>query len=149
MKELFRYIFKLDIKNLFMEATTNVFIQFFRYVFVGGAAFLVDGGALFLIEMSGVHYLVAVVFAFVIGLITNFVLSRLLVFKGNETEKSSIVEFVVYAVIGIIGLGITEVIMYICTEKAGLYFMVSKVIAAVIVLVWNFVARKITLYKGN
>lgn len=39
--------------------------------------------------------------------------------------------------------------MYVLTEIAGLYFMVSKVIATIIVLVWNFVARKITLYKKN
>lgn len=33
--------------------------------------------------------------------------------------------------------------MYVLTEIAGLYFMVSKVIATIIVLVWNFVARKL------
>lgn len=145
MKELFDYIFKLDFKNLFITKTNNTFIQFFRYIFVGGVAFLADGGSLFLITTIGVNYLISVIFAFVIGLAVNYGLSKLLVF-----EKSSVngkIEFLVYGIIGVIGLGFTEIIMYVLTEIAGLYFMVSKVIATIIVLVWNFVARKIILYR--
>ena len=145
MKELFDYIFMLDFKSLFITKSNNTFIQFFRYIFVGGVSFLADGGSLFLITTIGVNYLISVIFAFVIGLAVNYGLSKLLVF-----EKSSVngkIEFLVYGIIGVIGLGFTEIIMYVLTEIAGLYFMVSKVIATIIVLVWNFVARKIILYR--
>jgi putative flippase GtrA len=81
------------------------------------------------------------------GLAVNFLLSKALVFKGSESGNSNEVEFLLYAVIGVIGLGLTEMIMYLFTEKLSLYFMVSKVIAAVVVLIWNFAARKITLYR--
>ncbi len=145
MKELFDYIFKLDFKNLFITKTNNTFIQFFRYIFVGGVAFLADGGSLFLITTIGVNYLISVIFAFVIGLAVNYGLSKLLVFENSSVNGK--IEFLVYGIIGVIGLGFTEIIMYVLTEIAGLYFMVSKVIATIIVLVWNFVARKITLYR--
>lgn len=145
MKELFDYIFKLDFKNLFITKSNNTFIQFFRYIFVGGVAFLADGGSLFLITTIGVNYLISVIFAFVIGLAVNYGLSKLLVFENSSVNGK--IEFLVYGIIGIIGLGFTEIIMYVLTEIAGLYFMVSKVIATIIVLVWNFVARKITLYR--
>lgn len=145
MKELFDYIFKLDFKNLFITKSNNTFIQFFRYVFVGGVAFLADGGSLFLITTIGVNYLISVIFAFVIGLAVNYGLSKLLVFENSSVNGK--IEFLVYGIIGVIGLGFTEIIMYVLTEIAGLYFMVSKVIATIIVLVWNFVARKITLYR--
>lgn len=145
MKELFDYIFKLDFKNLFITKSSNTFIQFFRYIFVGGVAFLADGGSLFLITTIGVNYLISVIFAFVIGLAVNYVLSKLLVFENSSVNGK--IEFLVYGIIGVIGLGFTEIIMYVLTEIAGLYFMVSKVIATIIVLVWNFVARKITLYR--
>ena len=145
MKELFDYIFKLDFKSLFITKSNNTFLQFYRYFFVGGVSFLADGGSLFFITTIGVNYLISVIFAFVIGLAVNYGLSKLLVF-----EKSSVngkIEFLVYGIIGVIGLGFTEIIMYVLTEIAGLYFMVSKVIATIIVLVWNFVARKIILYR--
>lgn len=145
MKELFDYIFKLDLKSLFITKTNNTFIQFFRYIFVGGVAFLADGGSLFLITTIGVNYLISVIFAFVIGLAVNYGLSKLLVFENSNVNGK--IEFLVYGIIGVIGLGFTEIIMYVLTEIAGLYFMVSKVIATIIVLVWNFVARKITLYR--
>jgi putative flippase GtrA len=145
MKELFDYIFKLDFKNLFITKSSNTFIQFFRYIFVGGVAFLADGGSLFLITTIGVNYLISVIFAFVIGLAVNYGLSKLLVFENSSVNGK--IEFLVYGIIGVIGLGFTEIIMYVLTEIAGLYFMVSKVIATIIVLVWNFVARKITLYR--
>lgn len=146
MRELITYILNLNIKQMFIEPTENTFIQFFRYIFVGGIAFLVDGGSLFLIELMGVHYLIAAVFAFILGLTANFIMSKLIVFKGSKANKSSGIEFLVYGVIGVIGLGITEIIMYIFTDRLGIYFMVSKIIAAAVVLVWNFMARKITLY---
>lgn len=145
MKELFDYIFKLDFKSLFITKSSNTFIQFFRYIFVGGVAFLADGGSLFLITTIGVNYLISVIFAFVIGFAVNYGLSKLLVFENSSVNGK--IEFLVYGIIGVIGLGFTEIIMYVLTEIAGLYFMVSKVIATIIVLVWNFVARKITLYR--
>lgn len=145
MKELFDYIFKLDFKSLFITKSSNTFIQFFRYIFVGGVAFLADGGSLFLITTIGVNYLISVIFAFVIGLAVNYGLSKLLVFENSSVNGK--IEFLVYGIIGVIGLGFTEIIMYVLTEIVGLYFMVSKVIATIIVLVWNFVARKITLYR--
>lgn len=145
MKELFDYTFKLDFKSLFITKSNNTFIQFFRYIFVGGVSFLADGGSLFLITTIGVNYLISVIFAFVIGLAVNYGLSKLLVFENSSVNGK--IEFLVYGIIGVIGLGFTEIIMYVLTEIAGLYFMVSKVIATIIVLVWNFVARKITLYR--
>lgn len=146
MRELFTYIMRGDMKKLFWEQSDNVMIQFFRYVFVGGVAFLVDGGSLFLLEWMGMHYLLAAVFAFIFGLLANFILSKIFVFRGNESKKGNVVEFLIYGGIGAVGLGITELILYGLTEQLHIYFMISKVIAAAVVLVWNFVARKLILY---
>jgi len=51
-------------------------------------------------------------------------------------------EFLAYAAIGVAGLGITLILMYVMTEWLRLHFMLSKVIATVLVLMWNFLARK-------
>ena len=52
-----------------------------------------------------------------------------------------------YGIIGMIGHLITEGLMYLFTDVFGLYFLISKIIAAAIVLVWNFAARKVVLYN--
>lgn len=145
MKELLNYILKFDLRSLFITESDNAYIQFFRYVFVGGVAFIADGVSLFLITAMGVNYLISAIFAFVIGLACNYGLTKLFVFKESHIDGK--IEFLVYGIIGVIGLGFTEIIMYVLTEIVGWYFMISKVIAAIIVLIWNFVARKFTLYR--
>ena len=145
MKEFFEALKRFDINTLFRAETTNSFIQFFRYIFVGGIAFVADAGALWLCEMF-MHYLIAAAIAFVFGLVVNYVLSVCFVFSDSERKTSRTAEFIIYAVIGVIGLGLTELIMWLFTDVIGLYFLLSKIVAAAIVLVWNFVARKKIIY---
>lgn len=133
-------------KNLFYTPTQNIFIQFFRYVFVGGIAFVADAGVLWLCSLK-LHYLVSAAAGFIFGLFVNFLLSKFFIF--TEKKNSISMEFLVYAVIGAIGLLFTELLMYLFTDVMGVYFMLSKVITAVLVLIWNFIARKIILYRSK
>lgn len=135
------------LKRLFSEPTTQPFIQFFRYVFVGGCSFLVDAGVLWLCVHAGLHYLVGACFGFVAGLVCNFLLSRALVFRAQAARVGRLLEFAGYALIGLVGLGLTEALLYFFTEIVLLHYMLSKVIASAIVLFWNFFARKVLLYR--
>ena len=144
MKEFFKAILDFNLNRLFREKTTNIFIQFFRYIFVGGFAFLAF--TLWLCE-KWMNYMIAAAIAFVVGLAVNYALSIWFVFSESSKVKNKVKEFVVYGIIGLIGLLITEGIMYLFTDVFGLYFLISKIIAAAIVLVWNFAARKVVLYK--
>lgn len=146
MKEFFKAILDFNLNRLFREKTTNIFIQFFRYIFVGGFAFLADAFTLWLCE-KWMNYMIAAAIAFVVGLAVNYALSIWFVFSESSKVKNKVKEFVVYGIIGLIGLLITEGIMYLFTDVFGLYFLISKIIAAEIVLVWNFVARKVVLYN--
>ena len=146
MKEFFKAILDFNLNRLFREKTTNIFIQFFRYIFVGGFAFLADAFTLWLCE-KWMNYMIAAAIAFVVGLAVNYALSIWFVFSESSKVKNKVKEFVVYGIIGLIGLLITECIMYLFTDVFGLYFLISKIIAAAIVLVWNFAARKVVLYK--
>ncbi len=146
MKEFFKAILDFNLNRLFREKTTNIFIQFFRYIFVGGFAFLTDAFTLWLCE-KWMNYMIAAAIAFVVGLAVNYALSIWFVFSESSKVKNKVKEFVVYGIIGLIGLLITEGIMYLFTDVFGLYFLISKIIAAAIVLVWNFAARKVVLYN--
>ncbi len=89
--------------KLFVEKTDNTFIQLFRYTFVGGAAFIVDFGSLYLLtDFAGFHYLHSAAIAFILGLIVNYILSILWVFKSRVVNKR-IIEFIIFAMIGIVG----------------------------------------------
>lgn len=143
-----RALLHFDLDALFRRKTTNTFIQFFRYIFVGGISFVVDAAVLWLCERF-MHYLIAAAIAFIAGLAVNYVLSIYFVFSESKAVSSKTKEFIIYVVIAVIGLLLTEALMYLCTDILGMYFMLSKVIASALVLIWNFTARKKILYSDK
>lgn len=146
MKELLCYIKRLDLKGLMLSETENTVIQLFRYCFVGGIAFLADWLSVILFTELGAHYMLSAAIAFVIGLIVNFFLSKRFIFKKDAKKFGRRGEFIAYAVIGVIGLALTEGIMFLLTDILALHYALSKIIAAAVVLIWNFFARKIFIY---
>ncbi len=137
------------LNKLFIEKTDNTIIQLFRYTFVGGIAFIVDFSTLYLLtEFVGLHYLHSAAIAFILGLIINYILSILWVFKSRVINKK-LFEFIIFAIIGIVGLGLNELIIWFSTEKINLYYLHSKLMSTAIVYFWNFLARKYILYKGS
>jgi putative flippase GtrA len=135
------------LNKLFVAPTTNIWLQLLRYGFVGGVAFVADYGTLFLLtHYAHVHYLVSAAVAFGIGLTVNYLLSISWVFNKNRSAKPW-VEFLVFALIGVVGLGLNELIMYVATDLMSLHYMLSKLISTAIVFCWNFFARKLIIFK--
>ncbi len=133
--------------KFFKEPTDNVAIQFFRYTFVGGASFLVDFSALFMLKEYGkINYLIAAAIGFVFGVAVNYWLSNVWVFK-QRALKNKWFEFLIFSLIGMVGLGLNEMMMYILTALLGWYYLVSKIAATVLIYLWNFSARKFILYQ--
>ena len=135
--------------KLFKAPTESTFIQLFRYGFVGGLAFLVDYGTMVLLtEFAGMHYLLAATISFILGLITNYLLSITWVFNQHKLNNRW-VEFLLFAFIGVVGLGLNDAIMFLCTERCGIHYTLSKIIATATVFFWNFLARKLILFKQS
>ncbi len=134
-------------KKLLKDPADKTRIQLFRYIFVGGAAFIVDFTSLFILtDFFGIYYLISAAIAFILGLFVNYFLSVKWVFNKRKIENRTF-EFGIFAVIGIIGLGLNEVIIWFFTEDLQIYYLLSKIIAAVIILFWNFFARKLALFR--
>ena len=153
MKELISLISNLKFKRLFITKTDNMFIQFFRYCFVGGIATVVEGAALWLIqhfvfqEAEGFYVYFAQGIAFVLGLIANFVLSKMFVFRESSDKTNTMGEFVAYGVIGVVGLGFKELMLWAFNKRLGWHYMLVWLFATAIVLIWNYAARKLFLYR--
>ena len=131
------------IYKYFLEDTDNSFIQFIRYFFVGGIAAVVNIGMLFVFaDIFNINYLISNIMAFICGHIVNFSLSKIFVFK-NKNSINRVFEFVMYFVIGVLGLGFDTIMLWVFTSKLKIYYMISKVISTALTFIWNFVARKI------
>ena len=134
------------IDTLFKQPTDNIYLQFFRYIFVGGTAFVVDFFFLyFFSDICGIYYLISGVLSFVISVLVNYIMSTKWVFN-QDSINSRVIEFNLFLLISTIGLIFTEILLYFFTDIIGLYYLVSKIIAAIIVLFWNFIARRVMFY---
>jgi len=146
ISEFFEYVFALDFYKLFKKKTDNTIIQFFRYLFVGGIAAVVNIGMLYVFtDVMKIHYIISNILSFTLGLIVNYILSKKFVFQEKVSINKS-KEFIIYAIIGIIGLGIDTLLMWLFTDVISIYYMLSKLISTMLVFIWNFGARKV-LYK--
>ncbi len=134
--------------------------QILKFGVVGFLAFFIDFGIFKLLSAAlGLHYLIANFFGFTISLIFNYAASMTFVFERKENADRKR-EFAVFAVLSVIGLLLNELIIYICIDgiyanaaflrahmSGDLAATLGKIIATGIVMVYNFVTRKIFLEK--
>ena len=137
------------IDKLFKQPTDNIFIQMFRYVFVGGTAFAVDFFFLyFFSDICGIYYLISGILSFVLSVLVNYWMSTKWVFNQDNIENK-VLEFNLFLAISSLGLVFTEILLWLFTDVFGLYYLISKVISAIIVMFWNFIARRAMFYGKN
>ena len=146
-KEMFVLFFTGRWKKLFLEPTENGWISFFRYVFVGGSSFVLDFIVFILLQHRGMHYALAELISFSVGFLFNFFGGRKLIFRNGSHEKAGTGELVAVLVVALLGLGLTELLLYMGVEWFSLHKLLAKAIAAIIALFWNYFARKKIVYR--
>ena len=85
------------------------------------------------------------------GNVVNYLLTVGWVFstEKRKMEKHVFLEIVVFVLISLFGMGLNELLMYVFVGLLAIQEMVSKVAAAIIVLLYNFIARKFILFKSG
>ena len=121
--------------------------QLFRYVVAGGVAFCVDFGLLWLLHQY-VHLslLLSQAISFSAGVVVTYLFSIRWVFDYRSVANHT-AEFLVFALINLIGLGLTTLLMWLFAERIGIHYLLSKVLTTVIVTLWNFFAKRKTLFS--
>lgn len=121
--------------------------EFIRYGVASALALTTDTATLwFLTSIIGIPYLLSGAIAFVVGLIMIYILSVYWVFARRAFENRWI-EFLVFSLIGLVGLAINEAILYFLTSVFGFFYLVSKLASVAFVFTWNFAARKWLLFR--
>ncbi len=120
--------------------------QIFKFGIVGIIAAIIDFGTLFILTtFLDTYYLLSAAIAYILSTVFNYIASMQYVFvsKFDKSEKNK--EFLIFVILSVIGLAINELIMWFFVEEFSLHYIISKVIATIIVMVWNFITRKIFL----
>ena len=113
-----------------------------RFIVVGGIATIIDFVYLYIFkEFLNFNVILANTLSFIISVTYNYIASITWVFDVNKNKNKNI-QFIIFIIFSVVGLIINNVILYILTDKLNIYYLISKVIATLIVMVFNFVTRK-------
>ncbi len=135
--------------------------EFIKYAFVGGFSALVDMAVLYCFtefvfesQKTGLALTVSVAAGFFVGLAVNYFLSLVFVFTSAEQKRKGrkLSSFLIYAAVGIIGLGLTEGLMHLgmlFVSREGFWYLLLNCFVKGVVLIWNYIGRKIFVYKGK
>lgn len=119
--------------------------QIVKFGAVGVVCFGIDYGLMILLtEFGGLNYLLSSGISFSVSVVVNYLLSMCFVFRSKKNCNKA-KEFIIFAALSITGLMLTEALMWAGVERLGLHYMFSKVAVTGIVMVYNFVTKKIFL----
>lgn len=134
------------IHYILFKKTDRTTIQLFRYITLGSISNIVDFASLYILtEFIGIHYTISVAISFILGTTTNYIISIKWIFKRGTYNIYS--EFSLVLIISAIGLLLNELIIYLLVEYLFFHYMFSKVISVIIVMFWNFFARKRWIFR--
>ena len=141
-----RIINTASLTRLFHEFFTRQTLkQLSRYLVVGfltvGLEFL---NLRLLTEVLGLWYITSNSIAYVISFAINYTLNRIWSFGSKGALKK---QLVMYGVLFVVNLVLSNVMMYLFTDIIGMKYMVSKLFAVGAVVSWNFVLYKKVIYK--
>jgi putative flippase GtrA len=120
--------------------------RFAKYASVGVSTFLFDLALLFLfIDFLGMHHVVAAGAAFLIAVSCNFLISRRFVFQGTSRPPGK--SYAAFLLIAGTGLVAVAGLMYVAVDLFGLHYLVSRVLIAGVVGMWNYLMNLYMNFK--
>ena len=132
------------VKAVWRYIVNNIYFLI-KYGTVGLISGVFDFGALFILtDWAHLYYLVSATIAFILGGSTNYWLNKHWTFKSNGQHRKQLPIFFTLATIGLI---INNYILYVSVEHFNFHYLWGKVLAAGIVLFWNFFGNKYLTFR--
>lgn len=125
-------------------------LEFGLYFLASGIALLVDTCVFSLsLRLFGIPVFWAGALGFVTGSVVIYILSVHYVFKQRTLVTKKNHEFALFLGIGLMGLVITQIILWLGISRFGLMPEAVKLCAACATFISNFLLRKILLFSSN
>ena len=127
------------------EPLKRLIVQLVKFGIVGFLAFCIDYGLFLLLTyVLGVWYLAASTVSFTVSTVFNYAMSMRYVFQGKETQ-TAMQQFAIFFVLSLVGLGLNQLILWACGDVLAIAPWIGKLVATALVMVFNFVTRKVFL----
>jgi len=113
-------------------------LQVFKFGIVGFIGMAVDFSITWLFkEIFKVNKYLANAGGFIFAVTNNYIINRIWTFKSTHANWEE--EFLKFLIVSLVGLGLNTLIIYLVHQrKEGINFYIAKLIAIIIVFIWNY-----------
>lgn len=119
--------------------------QIVLYLVVGGGATIVEWIAFYLFnEQLHIHYMISTGMAFILSTFANWLLGRIIMFQSDQNIWSELAKIYLTSIAGFF---MNLLIMWVAIQHLGIREMIAKMVATGMVFFWNFLIRKLVIYK--
>ena len=130
-----------------LSISSSISLKFLKFSLVGFSGIIVDFGiTYFFKEKLRIHKYVANSTGFVFATINNYYFNRIWTFQSTNT--SAIIQFEKFFFIALMGLFISNGIIYLLNDKLRYNFWLCKISAIIVVSFWNFFANYIYTFAA-
>jgi putative flippase GtrA len=120
--------------------------EFFKYAAASGAALLVDASVLAaLVSGAGWPYLTAAAISFTVGGVFLYFLSIKVVFRFRRLQSPAL-ELPLFVLLGLVGLVLNCLIMFIAVGTWHVNYLAAKGVAAVCTFGANYILRRNAMF---
>lgn len=125
----------------------DIWNKFWHFFIVGGGGFAIDTAiTYFFLKIIKAPKYLSNSLGFMAGVTFNYFLNRIWTFKSDDPNV--MMQYIKFAVIGIIGLIIVNSVLYLLHSKYKQPFFFSKVMAMIVFMFWNFGANYFYTFGG-
>ncbi|MBQ4573794.1 MAG: GtrA family protein [Clostridia bacterium] len=149
MKKLIQFLRRIVPKPLLPIYDKLFMTEGGLYIVFGGLTTVVSYVSYVLAaKLLGINFMASELISWVCAVLFAYVTNRLYVFESDEhTPLGLLREFVSFVASRLFSLGCDLVIMWIMVELFSINDIVAKVVASIVVLIVNYVASKLLVFK--
>lgn len=140
----------LKLNNNDISALIKKHKSILRFIIVGcintGVDFLTFT---LLYSLIGLNKLLSQTGGYSMGIINSFIMNKLWTFKEQKSNTKTGIQFIRFAVINVISLGVSLVGISLLSDKANINVYVSKIIVTVFLQVFNYVMYKMVVFSNK
>ena len=118
--------------------------RLFKFLLVGLSGVGVNMGILWLLtEKAGVFYLASEAVAIEISILTNFLLNNRFTFRDRNLpgKRNIFIRLARFNAVSLTGLGVNLGVLWLLTDVAGIYYLLSNLFGIAAAAAWNYLAN--------
>jgi len=135
--------------RFYMSSTIQCMPRWVRFALSGITTAIIQLAVLYLLaDILLIHYLVASTVAFVIAIVTNFILQKHWTFedKGRDGMAS---KFAIFCSIAVGNLALNTVGMYLLVDVLGVWHMLAQCVMMSVLAVMNYLLYGLFVFRAR